>query len=64
MDWILVIIFIVSIILVRKNSAKIKGMIGEKIVSQQLEKVILEEYKVLNDILIKTKNGTTLLMLL
>jgi len=59
MDWILAIIFIASIILIKKYRSRIKGIIGEKIVSQQLEKVILEKYKVLHDILIKTKNGTT-----
>jgi predicted RNA-binding Zn-ribbon protein involved in translation (DUF1610 family) len=59
MEWILVVIFSVLIILVKKNRSKIKGIVGEKIVAQQLEKVILEGYKVLHDVLIKTENGTS-----
>lgn len=59
MELILAVIFIVSITLIRKNRSKIKGIVGENIIAKQLEKVMLEDYKVLNDILIKTKNGTT-----
>ena len=58
MGWILGVIFIVSIILIKRNRSKIKGIVGERIIAQQLEKVILEDYKVLHDVLIKTENGS------
>lgn len=58
MVWVSGAIVLIIIILLKINRAKIKGIIGEKIIAQQLEKVILEGYKILNDILIQTKNGT------
>lgn len=59
MGWLLCAIIIVFIILLKRNRAKIKGIVGERIIAQQLEKVILEDYKVLHDILIQTETGTT-----
>lgn len=58
MGWIVGTIVLVFIAMLKINRAKIKGIIGERIIAQQLEKVMLEGYKVLHDILIKTENGT------
>jgi len=53
------VVLIVLIILYRHNEPKIKGAIGEKRVIRQLSKLPPEEYKVLNNIMIKTDKGST-----
>jgi hypothetical protein len=51
-----VIIIIISLIL---GHPKIKGMIGERIVRRQLQRLPAEDYKTLNDVIIKGREGTS-----
>lgn len=46
-------------ILYSLNEPKIKGFIGESRVSRQLDKLQEEEYKVFNDVLIRTSSGSS-----
>lgn len=54
----LIIIFCIAIIL-KTYEAKIKGYIGEKAVVAVLSGLPKEQYKILNDIMIRTEHGTT-----
>lgn len=53
--------WIIPIIIIKKvvSSARFKGSIGEKDVSRQLNKLPKEKYFVLNDILLKSNEGTS-----
>ncbi len=56
----LLIIFIVSMRIISSLfGAKIKGFIGEYIVKKQLKKLPLDKYRVINDVMLKTEEGTT-----
>lgn len=59
MSSVVFVILIVLIILYSLNKPKIKGVIGEKRVIRQLSNLQPEEYKVLNNIMIKTDKGST-----
>ena len=56
---ILFVIVIVLIVVYRLNSPKYKGAIGESRVARQLDKLKDEEYKVFNDVLIRTGRGSS-----
>jgi len=58
--WLLAALFLIIIIVTLILShPKIKGLIGERIVRKQLERLPAEDYKTLNDITIKGKKGTS-----
>ena len=52
-------IVVISFVFIRVYKAKIKGYIGEKQVSKRLRKLNKRKYKVLNNVLLKTANGST-----
>ena len=57
---ILVLIIIIIFVFVYKiNKHKIKGVIGERRVEIRLRKLPDNEYKVLNNVLIKTERGSS-----
>jgi hypothetical protein len=56
---ILFVIVIVLAALYRLNAPKIKGTIGESRVVRQLDKLPNQEYKVLNEVLIRIGNGSS-----
>ena len=56
---ILFVIIIVLIVVYRLNSPKYKGAIGESRVARQLDKLKDKEYKVFNDVLIRTGRGSS-----
>lgn len=55
----LVIALIVVSIVLRIYEPTIKGIIGEKRVKKQLDKLSPENYRVLNDIMVRTEKGTS-----
>lgn len=55
----IIVIAIIVAILYSLNEAKIKGFIGESRVARQLDKLQEEEYKVFNDVLIRTGSGSS-----
>lgn len=55
---ILITLTIISIVIVIFQP-KIKGIIGEKIVASKLSKLPEQQYRVLNDIMLRTEYGTT-----
>ena len=55
----LVIIVIVLIFVYKLNKHKIKGLIGESKVARRLNKLSGAEYKILNDVLLKTNTGSS-----
>ena len=59
MDTVIIVILFILMILYKLFEPRIKGVIGEKIVIKQLNRLDIEEYKILNDIMIKTNNGST-----
>lgn len=52
-------IIIVLFVLIKIYKSKIKGYIGEKQASNKLSKLNKRKYKVINDVLLKTANGST-----
>jgi hypothetical protein len=59
--WIIVIglIYIIAIISSILNHPKVRGIIGEKRVLKQLERLPKEHYRLLNDLMLKAKIGTS-----
>lgn len=56
---ILVLLIIVFLFVYRLNKHNIKGAIGESRVARQLKRLPKNEYKILNDILIRTDKGSS-----
>lgn len=54
----LLIIFIVVGLIINIFKTKIKGYLGEAAVANRLAKLPQEQYRILNDIMLKTKHGT------
>ena len=59
MESLFAILIIIIVLLYRINSSKIKGAIGESIIADKLKRLPYEEYKVFNDVLIKTSRGSS-----
>lgn len=59
MDVILIVSLIVLVVLYKLYAPKIKGYMGESRVARQLDKLQNEEYKVFNDVLIRTGRGSS-----
>jgi hypothetical protein len=59
MGVLVIIFFMLVAILLRIYDPKIKGVFGEKRVSKQLNKLSPKQYKVFNDVLIRTDKGTS-----
>ena len=57
--YILLIIFLIFIIIVKLNRSKIKGRIGESFCSSILSFLPKDKYIVVDDVLLKTSNGTS-----
>ena len=55
----LVIALIAASIVLRIYEPAIKGIIGEKRVRKQLDKLSPENYRVLNDVMVRTEKGTS-----
>lgn len=56
---IIIITVIILIISLKLYKSKIKGYIGERLVSKKLKKLNKRKYKVINDVLLKTQKGST-----
>ncbi len=56
---IIIITVVILIISLKLYKSKIKGYIGEKLVSKKLKKLNKRKYKVINDVLLKTQKGST-----
>ena len=54
-----VLILITILILIKSYESKVKGYVGEKLVSKRLSKLNKRKYKVINNLLLKTSKGTT-----
>ena len=54
-----ILVLISILILIKSYESKIKGYIGEKLVSSRLSKLNKRKYKVINNLLLKTSRGTT-----
>ena len=55
----IIIVILLFILIFRLNSSRRKGIIGESIVAKQLDKLNNTEYKAINNLLVKTKKGTS-----
>lgn len=53
------IVFMILIVSIKLSKSKIKGYIGERLVSKKLNKLNKRKYKIINNLLLKTPNGTT-----
>ena len=54
-----VLILITILILIKSYESKVKGYVGEKLVSKRLSKLNKRKYKVINNLLLKTSKRTT-----
>ena len=54
-----VLVVIIILTLIKSYKSKVKGYIGEKLVSSRLSKLNKRKYKVINNFLLKTPRGTT-----
>ena len=54
-----VLVLIIILTLIKSYKSKVKGYIGEKLVSSRLSKLNKRKYKVINNFLLKTLRGTT-----
>ena len=59
MSEIIIIVIVLALLNVIFSSATFKGKRGEKIVEKYLKKLNEEEYKVINDLMVNTENGTS-----
>ena len=55
----IVVLIIIILIVKTINHPEVKGLIGERRVESQLKKLPLEDYKILNNVMIKKKIGTS-----
>lgn len=55
----LIIVLVVIVLIVKFKSPNIKGNIGERKVSKALNTLDNNEYKVVNNVMIRTDRGTT-----
>ena len=55
---IIVLVLISILILIKSYESKVKGYVGEKLVSKRLSKLNKRKYKVINNLLLKTSKGT------
>ena len=56
---IVILVLISILILIKSYESKVKGYVGEKLVSRRLSKLNKRKYKVINNLLLKTSRGTT-----
>ena len=56
---IIIVAVVILIISLKLYKSKIKGYIGERLVGKKLKKLNKREYKVINNLLLKTTKGST-----
>jgi hypothetical protein len=58
--WVIaVIVILIAAIISLLNHPQVKGMIGERKARKQLSRLPSENYRVLNDVVVKTKTGSS-----